>query len=97
MKKRELFYQNILLLLFYNIGGSVRSYLPKKSGYPWSIYRGFAILELCNGVGLIINYANLKLLLQKVDAHLPPLPPNDILSKYEFCFLYHILLFQMQY
>ena len=26
-------------------GGSERSYLSKKSGYPWSIYRGVTIVE----------------------------------------------------
>ena len=50
----------------------------KEVDTPWSIYRGFTVLKLCIGVGLIINYAYCKLLLQKVDAHLPPLPPNDI-------------------
>jgi len=83
-------------LLFYSRWFGKKLFV-KKSGYPWSIYRGFTILKLCAGVGLIINYANLKLLLQKVDAHLPPLPPNDTKSKYEFCLLHHILLFQMQY
>jgi hypothetical protein len=76
-KKCELFYQNILLLLFYSRWFGKKLFV-KKSGYHWSIYRGFTVLKLCIGVGLSINYAYYKLLLQKVDAHLPPLPPNDI-------------------